>query len=379
MNLLTPLAQVPRKAPKDRRASIDETPTPKTAFVPNASPPIETPESRAVFSDFAPSAMKGVILTSTGEMLETPRPTEVANIFKGTPKVGLNFAKIFDFSADDIKGSDISGSESEAVSPPPSPSSRKERLRRVSSSASSTSSTALSVSNAGPTTGSRRSSIKGTSGRTSLTRTATAPVFGAAKKSSTAKSGRKSQAARATLPAAEPVQRFKSAPQYDFEDEEDLPSPFLKRAEREQAWVDEEENLPSPFLKRAEREAAAAGVTTTLAAGTTVGANASTAGGSDKCPSSSGGATTATANTTLTGTGTVTKKRPSNGNMLRAMAAANNVAGRRGTTPTPMNGPSSPTRASAARAAQIRADNHPLHHFPGRPPTIREGKILARS
>ena len=333
-----------------------------------------------MFSDLAPSAMKGVILTSTGEMLETPTPTEFTNIFKGTPKVGLNFAKIFDFSADNLQGPDISGSESEAVSPPPSPSSRKEkeRLRRVSSSASSTSSNAgTSVSNSGPataqpTTRLRRSSIKGTSGRTSLTRTATAPVFGA-KNTSTAKSGRKSQSARTTIPVVDLVQRSKSAtaPQYALEDEENLPSPFLKRAEREQAWADDEGDLPSPFLKRMERGAAAAG--------TAVGAStkASSADGSDKCLSSMGGSTTATDNATVTGT--VAKKRPSNGNMLRAMAAANNVAGRRGTTPTPVNGPSSPTRASAARAAQIRADNHQLHQLPGRPPTIREGKIVARS
>lgn len=329
-----------------------------------------------MFSDLAPSAMKGVILTSTGEVLETPTPTEFANIFKGTPKVGLNFAKIFDFSADDIQRLDISGSESEAVSPPPSPSSRKEkeRLRHISSSASSTSSnTGTSVSNSAPTTAQpttklRRSSIKGVSGRTSLTRAATAPVFGAAKNTSTAKSGRKSQSARATIPVVDLVQRSKSAtvPHYVLEDEENLPSPFLKRAEREPAWADDEEDLPSPFLKRAEREAAGTAVR--------VSTKASSADGSDL--SSTGGATTATGNAMVTGTGTVAKKRPSNGNMLRAMAAANNVAGRRGTTPTPVNGPSSPTRASAARAAQIRADNHQLYHLPGRPPT---GKIVARS
>ena len=336
-----------------------------------------------MFSDLAPSAMKGVILTSTGETLETPTPTEFANIFKGTPKVGLNFAKIFDFSVDDIQGPDISGSESEAVSPPPSPSSRKEkeRLSRVSSSASSTSSnTGTSVSNSEPTTAQpttrlRRSSIKGMSGRTSLTRTATAPVFGTAKNTSTAKSGRKSQSAMAAIPVIDLVQRSKSAtaPQYVLEDEENLPSPFLKRAEREQAWADDEEDLPSPFLKRAERGAAAAG--------TVPGAitKSSSADGSDKCLSSTSGATTATSHATMAGTGTVAKKRPSNGNMLRAMAAANNVAGRRGTTPTPVNGPSSPTRASAARAAQIRAGSHQLQHLSGRPPTIREGKILARS
>lgn len=402
-NLLTPLAQIPRRAAK--RISIDATPTPKTTFISNPLP-IETPGSKAMFSDFAPSAMKGVILTSTGEMLETPTPTEFVNIFKRTPKVGLNFATIFDFSADDIKGLDVSGSESEAVSLPPSPSSGKGKervLRRgksdISSSGSSTSSgTSVSgPSTAQPPTKIRKASIKGAPGRTSLTRTATAPVFGAAKKTSTAKSGRKSQSGTGVAaPLAEPVQRSKSAsvPLYDMEDEENLPSPFLKRGREDlvdpfswdRVYVDDEEDLPSPYLKRAERgqtASTATGVTTavgntnaTAASTATVGTNAKAyaAGGSDKCPSSAGGGSTTTAsnvNVTTTGTGTVTKKRPSNGNVLRAMAAANNVAGRRGTTPTPVvggnGGPSSPTRASAARAAQIQADSH--HH--GRPSLVR--------
>jgi len=251
----------------------------------------------------------------------------------------------------------------------------------------------------------RKASIKGAPGRTSLTRTATAPVFGGAKKTGTTKSGRKSQSGTGTIPLAAPlaesVQRSKSAsaPLYDIEDEENLPSPFLKRGERDReeladpflgdrVYVDDEEDWPSPFLKRGERGRAAWTTTTTgvitavtnanttAASTATVGVNAkaNAAGGIDKCPSSAGGAPTTTAsnvNVTTTGTGTVTKKRPSNGNILRAMAAANNVAGRRGTTPTPVvggnGGPSSPTRASAARAAQIQADSH--HH--GRPSLIR--------
>ena len=43
--------------------------------------------------DYMPSATKGVVLTSTGEILATPSPTERVNLFNRSPKVGLNFGK----------------------------------------------------------------------------------------------------------------------------------------------------------------------------------------------------------------------------------------------------------------------------------------------
>jgi hypothetical protein len=51
--------------------------------------------------DYMPSAMKGVVLTSTGEIPATPTPAELVNLFKCSPKVGLNFGKIFDFEEGD--------------------------------------------------------------------------------------------------------------------------------------------------------------------------------------------------------------------------------------------------------------------------------------
>ena len=48
-----------------------------------------------------PSAMNGVILTTTGETVATPTPAELAKLFVDTPKVGLNFAKIFDFDTEE--------------------------------------------------------------------------------------------------------------------------------------------------------------------------------------------------------------------------------------------------------------------------------------
>ncbi|KAK2466540.1 hypothetical protein APHAL10511_001402 [Amanita phalloides] len=431
-NLLMPSA---RKVTRERRPSLDATPK-ATKRLSQTFPPIETPGSRAMFSDFAPSAMKGVVLTSTGEVLETPTPTEVGLIFKVTPKVGLNFAKIFEFGADESRTLDIS-----AVSLPPSPSWRKVKERNgrggkseVSSSASSSSSSntapsttsnAVSSSSAQPAAKTRRPSMGKTSSappapapapapaqaprRTSFTRAVTVPVLGVSKKAkegketndgSGAKRGRKSHSHSQPVgngkqprqreehkqgEDSESAQRSKSAPQYDLDDEENLPSPFLKRDKVFCAFVDEgEEDLPSPFLKRAEREQIAV-----AAKGGNRAKMGSAVGGSVKDPSATTGGGSCAADATApgagsgtgAGTGAAAKKRPSNGNMLRAMAAANNVAGRRGTTPVP--GPSSPTRASTARAAQIQADSHQPHrhqHHPGRPVLhARNGKALSRS
>jgi hypothetical protein len=45
--------------------------------------------------------MKGVDLTLTGETLDTPSPAELVNLFKRSPKGGLNFGKIFEFEEGD--------------------------------------------------------------------------------------------------------------------------------------------------------------------------------------------------------------------------------------------------------------------------------------
>ena len=62
---------------------------------------METPISRPIQMDYMPSAMKGVVLTSTGEILATPSPAKLVNLFNRSPKVGLNFGKIFDFEEGD--------------------------------------------------------------------------------------------------------------------------------------------------------------------------------------------------------------------------------------------------------------------------------------
>ena len=90
--------------------------------------PTEPPIWRPTQTDYIPSAMKGVDLTSTSEILDTPSPAELANLFKRSPKVGLNSGKIFEFEEG---GSGEQESEEQykdgAGSPSPLPELGKER------------------------------------------------------------------------------------------------------------------------------------------------------------------------------------------------------------------------------------------------------------
>ncbi len=45
--------------------------------------------------------MKGVDLTAMGEALATPSLTKLTKLFDSSPKVGLNFSKIFDFDEEE--------------------------------------------------------------------------------------------------------------------------------------------------------------------------------------------------------------------------------------------------------------------------------------
>jgi hypothetical protein len=178
--------------------------------------------------------MKGVVLTSTGEPLHTPTPAELAQLFVGSPRLGLNFAKIFDQDSDrEIDGHpDTLTQHSDTESPPPSPSDRK------APSEMSSSSNSMVRARAGKrrphTTRSRRaSSLKPATSSSSLPPPSSEPIA-----SSSCHERHQSLSATSARP-----------PDYDFSDESNLPSPFLKRI-----VVGEEDNLPSPFLKRAERE-----------------------------------------------------------------------------------------------------------------------------
>ncbi|KAH9970160.1 kinase-like domain-containing protein [Russula compacta] len=102
-NILAPLVQLtsdPQCTPRPNMTS-PKRPTRRS---------FETPADRMAPPAFPPvSAMKGVILTTTGEPLATPTPAKLMDILVESPRVGtgnsLGFAKIFDFDKVDEEGS----------------------------------------------------------------------------------------------------------------------------------------------------------------------------------------------------------------------------------------------------------------------------------
>jgi hypothetical protein len=89
---------------------------------------METPVSRPIKEDHMPSAMKCVVLTSTGEILATPTSAELVDLFKRSLKVGLNFGKIFDFEEGDSREKESQERhEDGAASPPARPPELEER------------------------------------------------------------------------------------------------------------------------------------------------------------------------------------------------------------------------------------------------------------
>ncbi|KAJ6581454.1 kinase-like domain-containing protein [Mycena capillaripes] len=313
--------------------------TPKVATAPRSSTRSASPFPAAHLSTplprtanklkelFAqPSAMKGVVLTATGETLATPSPAELAGMFDlsrrfedevgASPKVGLNFAQVFDFEDGDEGGlspttcesplkseSEVDDEDGETDTAASATSSR-----RISRARSRNEEVEPSTSSNAPPTRLRRPSIR-TSGRrptlpaslsdpTGLT--ASTPEAGGSQSrnkpkplphphlGSTSSQPIPPQATRANTA---PMPRSHPAPEYDLNDEE---------------------NLPSPFLKRTDRIAVAAGSSTV----------------------SSG-----SAKRTLT-------KRPSSGNFLRVVAAANASAGKRGASSSRSTGASRPGSVS---------------------------------
>ncbi|KAG6841059.1 hypothetical protein C0991_002270 [Blastosporella zonata] len=231
--------------PNQQRRKQDN-PTPRPSH--KAFPSLSTPITRATKLDSMPSAMKGVVLTSTGEILATPTPAELVNLFHNSPKVGLNFTKIFDFDDgyeddDSEKTAPLTPAITAQASPPPSPSSRKQSVRtkvrqRAASSDESSSSPATSSSSTSnaPPTRLRRPSIRS---RPPNQRSATLPTSTSDPTGLPSASGSASTSqvvpkplphphlANTTARAAKP--RSQPAAEYDLADEENLPSPFLKR------------------------------------------------------------------------------------------------------------------------------------------------------
>ncbi|KAI9061723.1 kinase-like protein [Trametes sanguinea] len=198
-----------------------------------------------------PSAMKGVILTATGEPVATPSPAELAKLFVDTPKVGLNFAKIFDFDTEDEDEDGEAGAGSdgeldedgyETDSRPPRPGSREKKREKGSDSDREVTPTQSSINHNASTSTSaaarptrlRRPSIRASSASAAYRPAAVANEAAASSSSGSGRIRITRASSTSSVPSATgSVAAIAKAPppQYDFTDVENLPSPFLKKVE----------------------------------------------------------------------------------------------------------------------------------------------------
>jgi NIMA (never in mitosis gene a)-related kinase 2 len=220
------------------------------------------------------SAMKGVVLTNTGEALATPNPTELAKLFVSSPQVGMNFDKFFDdeYEEEDTEKpleTETTGELEECkpdVFHPPTPSKPERKSTRLtksssvstlktSSSSSSSSSSSYSSVPARPRP--RRTSLIPTSqSRPQIPKTVS-------RNSSVSPIPQPQRPNKDAVPAPKPATLVaettkprlpQTAPvQYDLLDEENLPSPFLKRAEREKLRVGFTAHMKNPLQRKAGR------------------------------------------------------------------------------------------------------------------------------
>ena len=225
-----------------------------------SKPPVFETPIRSSTADFSPpSAMKGVVLTATGQRLATPNPAEFAKLFIETPKVSLNFSQIFDFESD-ADDSDVGGYETDTRVPSLAATLRGQKRASMHDSESEDYSDdedvevtpKQAVQPAVRPTRLRRPSIRTSSSRPALVESTSAPSISSAStralsrtsSSSATSTGSSSSASTAraksrTRPAASASTQSTSfvpsreVPEYDFSDEENLPSPFLKKVDRE--------------------------------------------------------------------------------------------------------------------------------------------------
>ncbi|KAG0707824.1 kinase-like domain-containing protein [Suillus ampliporus] len=227
-NLLAPLARMA----EDSRLRSAQRRSQDLSFM-NTTITLETPVSRPVKPIVPFSAMKGVVLTETGQPLATPTPAQLAKLFVKSPKVNIEFAKIFDFD-EGGDSSDAEDGEGDADLPP-SPSKRERTSPEMTSSASS-----ARNPNTVPPTRLRKPSIRGSVRRAPLRKASTLPAS-ASDPTGFASSSRPSKSTTSRIESTDACTTTKTAPpvplEYDLSDEENLPSPFLKRTERERAIV----------------------------------------------------------------------------------------------------------------------------------------------
>ncbi|KAJ8590485.1 kinase-like protein [Rhizopogon salebrosus TDB-379] len=224
-NLLAPLAQMT----EDSRLRSAQRRSQDLSFMSTAIT-LETPVSRSVKPDIPFSAMKGVILTETGQPLATPTPAELAKLFLKPPTVNIGFPKIFDFDVDE--NSDAEDGEGNA-NLPPSPSIRERTSPEMTASTSATRDPSHSI--AVPPSRLRKPSIRGSVRREPLRKVLTLPVSASAS-TTLASSLRPSKSTSSRTASTDTCTVTKAALPaqggYDLSDEENLPSPFLKRIER---------------------------------------------------------------------------------------------------------------------------------------------------
>ncbi|KAI0769434.1 kinase-like domain-containing protein [Trametes elegans] len=238
-NLMAPLS---RLAEAHEPTKTTSAPPPALQEMPVFKTPMPSKCADLLTDVPPPSAMKGVILTATGEPVATPSPAELAKLFVDTPKVGLNFAKIFDFEAEEDSGSDSDldedGYETDSRPRPSSREKRREKEREsdgdstpTQSTASVSTSTSTSAAPAVRPTRLRRPSIRASSASAAFR-----PVVAAEPAPSSG--SRRTRITRASSTSAVPSASGSVAaiaqappPQYDLNDVENLPSPFLKKVE----------------------------------------------------------------------------------------------------------------------------------------------------
>ncbi|KAI5123906.1 hypothetical protein M0805_005722 [Coniferiporia weirii] len=281
--------------------------------------PKSTKENVQPFPSVPGSAMRGVVLTSTGEALQTPASfaragtdanAELTKIIRESPRVGLNFRKIFDFESEVEESgteadADGEGNETVTVSTSRSASSSSSEHEIVEANSPSKNVKARSRPREVVPSGRTRSQSKGRS--SSKVRGAQRASMGGTKSVQAAAAPTRLRrpsirAGRPSLPisASTPNLGSDTAAQTRSNAPKSSAPPPTPRYD-----PSDEENLPSPFLRRVERERTAAAKAARVATAGTVSA------------------------------GLPGARRKSNTNMLRAMAAANNVQGLAGITPSP--------------------------------------------
>jgi NIMA (never in mitosis gene a)-related kinase 2 len=250
--------------------------------------------------------MKGVVLTSTGQPLVTPSPAELARLLvEGSPGVGLDFTKIFDEEREEDEKLGVEGEkeeikinggeggmvgevgveEEEEEEPlPPSPSDRKNKSARgipERPQAPIPMPIPTRVAPARPPSRTKPSN-------TTLKRRTSMLVPSSSSDAASAPARRQSlfiPPTTTTSSLGHPHHHHQPLPKYDLADEENLPSPFLKRNavgakkdEKEATGVRKKGSLGSLALRAAVKSGVGASIATSAASGRTSIASARKAG-----------------------------------------------------------------------------------------------------